>query len=128
MTDLTELESSVLTKTLEGDHPILRQMREQVRCCRVRNREFTGVGFFTYFDCRECDPIDDLNARFGDVIAELPGLKNGAGFLLFVENGRIVMLEGYTFEEPWPSDVSTFALRYMSRDGRSWGELGSALS
>jgi hypothetical protein len=34
-------------------------------------------------------------ARFGDVLAEIEGLKPGAGFALFIDDGLITMLEGY---------------------------------
>jgi hypothetical protein len=42
--------------------------------------------------------------HIGDVSGELEGLANGAGFVLFIRDGRLKMLEGFTFDEPWPVD------------------------
>ena len=37
--------------------------------------------------------------RFGDVSAEIAGLKCGAGFLVYVDDGKIQMLKGYSYDE-----------------------------
>ena len=52
--------------------------------------------------------------HFGDVIAELKGFEYGVGFVLFVDNGWMQMLEGYTFEEPWPENAELLGLSYSS--------------
>ena len=59
--------------------------------------------------------------RIGDVYAEIPGLEHGAGFVLYIKDGYLDMLEGYSYDEPWPSSVEGFALHYSSgeRDVRS---------
>jgi hypothetical protein len=40
------------------------------------------------------------------VIARMEGLEHGAGFMLFIDDGVLVMLEGYTYDEPWPQRMS----------------------
>ena len=46
-----------------------------------------------------------------DVHADVPGLPAGAGFALFVEDGRLARLEGTTFGgEQWPEDLAGFTL------------------
>ena len=45
------------------------------------------------------------------------GLEFGAGFLVYIEDGKLHALEGYTYEEPWPASPEPFALRY-SNDSR----------
>jgi hypothetical protein len=52
--------------------------------------------------------------RFGDVVAEVEGVENGAGFLLFIEDGRMTMLEGYMFGEPWPEHARVLGVKYSS--------------
>ncbi len=73
------------------------------------------MGFFTEFH----HPLGAIRleapkrVRFGDVLADVEGLQHGAGFVLFVDDGLIVMLEGYsTANEPWPTEIHNFALRY----------------
>jgi hypothetical protein len=45
-------------------------------------------------------------------------LDHGIGFVLFVENGRIRTLEGYTYEESIPDDMTGVTLRYVDGDER----------
>jgi hypothetical protein len=117
MSILNELEMAVLDKLLAGDEPALSCLREQRQRMHVTKREHTGVGFFTEFG----HPSDvsrlptSKNIRFGDVLAEIDGLEHGAGFLLFIDNGLITMLEGYSnANETWPDKVGIFELRYWA--------------
>ncbi|MDZ4155408.1 MAG: hypothetical protein U1E09_02545, partial [Methylococcales bacterium] len=68
--------------------------------------------------------------KFGDVIGEIPELLSGAGFLLYIKNGVLDMLEGYSYDEPWPSSIDTFNLRYVKGEQRDieaivkkWGQV-----
>src|SRR6266568_3869355 len=58
----------------------------------VEVREMTGVGFSTRFAVPPA--VTRLNAPgrrvISDVGAQLAGLENGAGFLLFIQDGRLV--------------------------------------
>jgi hypothetical protein len=109
---LTALENAVLEKVLTGDHPFLTCLRAQIGALRVEARELTGVGFFTEFAHAHGIAPCGENLQFGDVEAEIPNLQHGAGFLLYVRAGLITMLEGYTYDEDWPSRIDTFSLRY----------------
>jgi hypothetical protein len=80
----------------------------------VTQREFSGAGFFTYLEVPKEAPRIQMTGRiyFGDVHAQLPNLNNGAGFVLFIKDGKLELLEGYTYGEPWPDRIDTFSLRY----------------
>lgn len=83
----------------------------------MTKRESSGVGFFTEFG--HPDDVSRLptskSIRFGDVLAEVDGLEHAAGFVLFIDNGLITMLEGYSnANETWPEKVGTFELRYRA--------------
>jgi hypothetical protein len=110
----TAVERSVLQMFLKGDHPALSILRRQLALSRPARREFTGVGFYTYFDLVSGVQPADVRPRvvLSDVSATVEGLEHGAGFALFVNHGLLHMLEGYTFDEPWPTRVGGFALRY----------------
>jgi hypothetical protein len=64
-----------------------------------------------------------LDVKFGDVIGELPELSSGAGFLLYIKNGVLDILEGYSYDDPWPSSIGSFKLKYVSREQRDWNAL-----
>lgn len=128
MNALNELESAVLDLLLAGGHPALEVLRVQRERLIVSKREFTGVGFFAEFS----HPPDVVRlqaprrARFGDVLAEIEGLEHGAGFVLFIDDGLITMLEGYsTANEPWPEHPAGWTLRYWPPE-RDLGPLVNA--
>jgi len=113
-TGLEPLEAAVLEKLLAGEHLVLAALRAQLAGARVESRERTGVGFFTEFTLDpEVVPAPVQTLRFGDVVAMVNGLEHGAGFVIFVDRGLLGMLEGYSYDEPWPEKVEDFSLSYM---------------
>jgi len=50
-------------------------------------------------------------------MADIEGLAHGAGFTLFLRDGVIDMLEGFSYDEPWPKEVARFQVR---RSGKNW--------
>jgi hypothetical protein len=114
-----ELETAVLAKLLEGDNWVLNELRKQLLGLTVTARTFTGVGFFVDFAIDPkipAAPMQSKEVRISDVVGELGGLKHGAGFALLVEDGRLRQLEGFSYDEPWPNPVDSFALRFMHAD------------
>lgn len=118
MDTLTPLEQAVLVKLLSGESERDGILHKQIFALRVIEREMTGVGFFTRFSMPDDVPKlpDAATFQFGDVAAEINGLERSAGFLLFVKQGAVYMLEGYTYGEPRPQDIHGFHLYY---DGTS---------
>ena len=115
LADLEPLEAAVLRLLLAGDHPVLAALRTQLPGLVVKTREHTGVGFFADFSVADTAlraSIPSGKLRFGDVEATISGLRHGAGFVLFVDDGLLVMLEGYSYDEPWPEEIKEFSIRY----------------
>lgn len=121
METLNSLEKSVLEKLLAGKSEMYQILQKQLYALRVKERKMTGVGFFTRFSFP--DDVRKLPGRetfdIGDVSAELQNLKHGAGFVLFIDDGLINMLEGFTYDEPWPHDISNFHLYYNGTSERT---------
>lgn len=109
------LEREVMNMLLAGEDATLRILAEQFHLAKVSKREFTGAGFYTTFSVPPQGPRVENNKsfRFGDVQAQIAGLQHGAGFVLFVTNGAIDCLEGYSYEEPWPPNTEEFHLSYI---------------
>ena len=120
MNNLTPLEQAVMEKLLDGEDEVLSALRQQLKVVEVSKREMTGVGFYTTFSVPDEVSRVPGNAsfKFGDVIAKIPGLRLGVGFLLYVQDGNLHMLEAYTFDEPWPQRISSFELSYTPSDRR----------
>ena len=117
MPELSSLENAVLTKLLDGEHPVLETLRAQLESCEIESRDCTGVGIYLNFHVLSEAPILRGIADFhiGDVIADIPGLSRGAGFVLFVKGGRLSFLEGYSYGEPWPQAIDQYRLRYAAQ-------------
>ena len=66
----------------------------------------TGVGFFVHFDFDGDVPLaQPPTFSGGDAIIRLAGATIQAGCVLFVRDGRIAMLEGYTYgDDKWAED------------------------
>jgi hypothetical protein len=124
MMEMTDFEKAVLTKLLEGDHPVLKLLRRQLQTCRVSTREFTGAGFYANLivDKSVADRVD-CDLRLNDVIGQVNELQHGVGFVLFVNHGTLELLEGYSYDEPWPQKISGFKLSFIGGDKRDWQAL-----
>jgi hypothetical protein len=126
---ITQLEYAVMSQLLRGDCAVLKALRDQFSVSRVKSREATGVGFYLNFDVSNDFPGVHVELEckrdfeVGDVEAEIDSLQHGAGFVLFIRDGRISFLEGYTYDEPWPDEVKNFSLRYSSGEVRDLDEL-----
>jgi hypothetical protein len=114
MSALTHLEQSVLHALLDGAHPALEALREQLPGLVVVRRIATPTSFSTVLRPGRDAPQPPIRARhvvLDDLSADIPGLPGGAAFALFVEDGRLVRLEGSTYgDEPWPEDLAGFTL------------------
>ena len=110
----TEFEREVLKEILAGEGEPFESLRRQLAESSVKKRELSGTGFFTEIrvDRSVCLAADTKTARLqlGDVTAEIDGLEQGAGFVLFVVDGYLDLLEGFSYGEPWPKSIQGFSL------------------
>ena len=124
-TELNRLEREVMEMLLAGDDPTLRTLAEQFRSVVITGRDLSGAGFFTKFVISSGTPRlpGSRSFSFGDVHAQIAGLAHGAGFVLHVRNGAIDCLEGYSYDEPWPTNADVFQLKYGPGESRDWAAL-----
>jgi hypothetical protein len=110
---LTPLEKAVLDMMLDKPGEPFDTVRQQLATATVTKREFSGVGFFTNFELPADAPVrrDLPDATLGGVNAAFPNLQHGAGFLLFIRGGVVTTLEGYTYDEQWPTRTDEFSLQ-----------------
>jgi hypothetical protein len=123
---LNAFERAVLEKLLDGNHPVLAALRTQFDSCHVSSREFTGVGFYTTLKVdRSVEPAPTSRPRIQvvDVGGKISGLEHGAGFVLFVTDGYLDFLEGFSYDEPWPPKISEFSLHYERQRAKDPGAI-----
>ncbi len=114
------LVTSVMEMMLTGTHPIFETLRLQYEKSLIASVEFTGCGFFVQFkvhsDVISISQITDF--EISDVHSEIAGLQDGVGFILFVRDGKIDMLECYTYDELLPEILDDFTLYFENTEER----------
>jgi hypothetical protein len=109
--ELLDLVGRLMPHLLAGDHPTLVTLRAQYQQARITKVELTGVGFFVDFevppDIAKSEPCDLTGGGANIAVA---GVKHGAGCVLFVREGRLTMLEGFTYDDEWPEHPQILAI------------------
>jgi len=121
MTNLNDLERAVLEKSLSYDSADAVLLR-QIPHLMVERRSFSGVGFVTRFARASTPTIGsggDVTKKLVNVLADINGISHGAGFVVNIKDGEIDWLEGYSYDEPWPSSIEQFQLKYRQGSGQS---------
>ncbi len=106
------LVQEVLPRLLEGDHPALAALRQQLCEATVVSAELSGVGFFVHFAIPPSLPVAaPPRIVGGGAEIALSGVEHGAGCVLFVDGGRLSMFEGYTYAgEEWAEDAEVISI------------------
>lgn len=123
-------ERDVINMLLDGDHPFLDVLREQFAVSEVASREFSGAGFYLNLRVPGTSPrLPELKRLcISDVVGSIPSVLGGVGFVLYVENGVLSVLEGYTNGDDWDGAFEGYSLNYDHDGARDLGNLfGSIL-
>ena len=117
-----KLAKRVVEKLLKGENKILKQLQKQFECIEIVSEEANPVGFYINFkvlkDSLRIDQIRDFN--FGDVDGNVDEIEGAVGFVLYVRNGYISMLEGYTnIIDEWPESDESIHLVYDNESEES---------
>ena len=112
MDKLTPFEHEAIATIVGQDHPVFEGLRMQLARSEVSEREFTGVGFFTTLAVPSDVPSVPVRRRLhlGDVAVTMDGVAHGVGLVLFVEDGRLALLEGFTYDDPWPNEIVNYTI------------------
>jgi hypothetical protein len=100
-TSPTALEMAVL-RAIGKQLPVEDQLalEEQIDGIVVSSRENTGVGFYTNFSLQS-KLMKRINADTTKchISANIEGIDNGLGFILWLNDGYVDCLEGYTYTD-----------------------------
>ena len=110
MPSFTELEKSALHAIFSETPDLAASLERQLQNATVTARENTGGGFYTDVSVSADAPTVAGPKMLGDTtFARVQGLSYGLGFLLFMKDGRMNLLEGYAIgpENTTPIDLET---------------------
>lgn len=115
---LTELETAVLERMVAGNHPARLRRAFHADAVTVMGRELTGAGFLTELQrSPELRLFEDgVSIRLGTIGARLNRTMTETGYVVYVDDGYVTSVEGYTYGDEWPTEVETFEL-YELRPG-----------
>ncbi len=105
MQSLSALERAVLEAIALQVPEYADAFARQLARARVIARKNTGTGFYTTLDVSSGDRIYGVSSPLGDVGAAVGHLEHGMGFLLWLKEGRMHELEGYSYAGETTSDL-----------------------
>ena len=98
--EFTSLEQSVLKVICEMYPQDRAALESQLASATLLRRENTGAGFYTYFTVAPPPAIAILGKRIRPgPTAKVGGLQYGMGFILWLKEGCVECLEGYSHDE-----------------------------
>src|ERR1700722_1078931 len=118
MRSLWPIEREVLEITAREYPASTDVLRLQIDNAQAVRFENSGAGFFCYLKVATETPLlkekSPLDGAYGNVL----GVEHGMGFIVFLENGRLSLIEGYC-----NGNVSTvgFDFEKVTFDLKSWG-------
>jgi hypothetical protein len=105
---VSEIEISVILRWIAQDMSGL--IRRQLESCTDITREINGSGMYLNFVIKSADVFEN-DFELNEVYADIEGLDSEVGFLLFVRDGLIKFLEGYTTSGLWPKNITSYRLK-----------------
>lgn len=111
----TKLEIAVMARLLaDTTIPLIRRSIDFEEI-DVTTREVTGIGFFAELAPSENLKLfaDGTSIRWGRVGARLNRPPVDTGYLLYVEDGYLTMVEGYTYGTEWPTEIAEIELHAL---------------
>jgi hypothetical protein len=95
MRDLWAIEREILAIAATEYPASAEAIRLQAATAQVVDFKNTGVGFFSDLAIAENVPTIVETSPLDSALGTLPGIEHGMGFLVFLKEGRLSMIEGY---------------------------------
>ena len=111
---LNKLEKTLIKQFLKRKAVRLQNEESFISDLSVECRDFTGVGFVVNLSKSERLKVGDTGEsyRWGDLGAKLNSSLD-TGYLFYVENGYLASIEGYTYAEDWPDNISEIEVYFI---------------
>ncbi|MGE0102697.1 MAG: hypothetical protein AB7H86_07805 [Blastocatellales bacterium] len=111
--EMTQFERDIIQYIINNESP---EHIGHLPLLMVVKRENTGVGIYVYFEYSHEPRISDASSNTigHQVYVDIEGLNGGAGCMLYIDEGRITMLECYSHSaESWPINIGRYDIRNL---------------
>ena len=113
MNTFTKLELATLHSIFSETPELVADLERQIERATVTKRENTSVGFFTTIMVAADAPQVMAPRVLGyQTQAYVHGLEHGFGFVLFMEEGRMHLLDGYAWAGEDTASLDLFGLTF----------------
>ena len=108
---LNKLEIEVLNHYLDSKGIEKEYFGKNFETIEVIERRIIGSGYMV--EIKTDKSLEDrgvLNDRGGGDLEGVINNKIAVGFVVYVDDGMLNAIEGYTFEEVWPENISDYTI------------------
>ena len=91
----------------------------------VSNFENTGAGFFSTIVAAEDPPTLTEESPLDGAYAKVEGIEHGMGFIVFLKDGRVSLIEGYCHGDDSTGGLDFARLKF---DLRPWSKAAELTS
>lgn len=118
MIDPASFEGAVIARLLEGNDPVLAELRAQAALASVRESERSEYGVLIDLWVEDAAVPLDATHRWAidDLFGRVRAVTGEAGFQLHLVRGRIRTLEAWVSEPGWPDDPRLEESWYVGPD------------
>lgn len=102
-----EFEKIIITDIIEQYPEYKQKLQAQFEKSVVQKREISTYGFLTYYTVAAEEETlgNTVNMQLGKSQWKINGLQHGSDYILWIKNGFITCLEGFSYNEPWPDEI-----------------------
>ena len=103
-----EFEKIIIEDIIQTYPEYAEKLARQYGSATVVKRTVNNPGFYTYYEISDKTASlgDGVDLRLGENQWNVNGLKYGSDYILWVKNGFISSLEGFSYDEPWPTEIT----------------------
>jgi hypothetical protein len=111
MTSLDAFEQAVIRMFCQIGDVRISNLTDHIPHLKVTKRELTGVGIFVELNS-SLPVIGNVQATISGVAAQSGRDAPILGFVLFIDENKPVLLEGFAYSGAWPEDLSDYTLYF----------------
>ena len=102
-----EFEKIIITDIIEQYPEYKQKLQAQFEKITVQKREFSTYVFSNHYAVTVAEETlgNDKNLQLGKCQWSINGLNRGSDYILWIKNGLISCLEGFSYNEPWPNEI-----------------------